>query len=393
MNNTNKNNAYSVCPVLEMKKGTRLRLVEQYAYKDILRAYLDCRRRKRMTRNAASFEVNFEKFLLILLEQINSRTYEIGSTCVFPVTTPTPREICAALFRDRIIHHLIYADIGPYFEAQAIEDSYACMAGRGTLAASKRLETFCHRATQGWTRRAWCLQVDIASFFGGINRRILWGLVRAEIGDDSLTAWLARKVFTHNPMSNAFLLPHADFSAIPPHKRLKNAKPDCGLPIGNLTSQFGSGVYLDGLDKYVKHVLGVRWYVRYVDDLVLLSHDREELYAWRDAIDNWLQTHRDLHLHPRKTRVAPVDAGIDFVGRIILPHRTYPRSRNVQSAKRAAKRLARNPLDADSLAVLNSHLGHMRKADTFRLRSALCRTATATPLLAADTDNTKIIKL
>ena len=393
LNNNNKSNQFGVVPALEIVPMPALRLTDSYSYRDIVLAYLDCRRRKRNKRSAIAFETNFETNLGNLLEEVNSGSYRIGSSQVFVVTHPKPREIWAAGFRDRIVHHLVYRDIAPWYESRFIEDTFSCIRGRGTQAAAQRLERFCRQATENWSRGAWCLQIDIANFFVSINRPILWSVLAQDIGETSLTARLLKQVLFHDPTQSPHIkTPHL-LHLVPQHKSLWHCKPGCGLPIGNLTSQFLSNVYLDALDKFTKHVLKTRWYARYVDDAVLLSHDRSQLYEWKDAIDEWLKHERGLRLHPNKVTVKPADSGINFVGTVVLPFRSYPRKMTVHSAARAAHALSKTPLDKGYFDTLNSYIGMMRNTTSFNIRKRLCEKASTPMLIASDSEYTKIITL
>lgn len=370
-----------------------LDLKNKYSYVDIMNAYLDCRRRKRGTRTSIAYEIDFERQLLSLLDEINSGTYRIGRTRVFAVTWPKPREIWAAQFRDRIVHHLIYNSIGAWYEGGFIEDTFSCIKNRGTLSASRRVERFCRSATESWAREAWFLQVDIANFFVSIDRTVLWGILRADIGEDSLTAHLVKQIVFHDPTIDPIVRRGSDFSMIPRQKSLWHCPDGKGLPIGNLTSQFLSNVYLDGLDKFVKHVLKARWYARYVDDAVFLSHDRDQLHEWAKAVDTWLQEHRGLRLHPKKTKIAPIRQGIDFVGRIVLPYRAYPRRMTVQSAKQCLDDVRKNPLSETARDSLQSYIGIMRHSNSFGLRKYLCERASLPMTIGHDAEMTKLIKL
>ncbi len=389
MNNNNNNNQFGVVPALEMPMRPALTLHDHYAYTDLVEAYLDCRRRKRNKRSAVAFESRFERNLEILRDEVNSGRYAIGRSNVFVVTHPKPREVWAAGFRDRIVHHLVFRDIAPWYESGFIEDSFSCIKGRGTLAARLRAERFARRATENWSRPAWALQVDIANFFVSIDRPVLWDVLRTDIGETSLTARLVRQIVFHDPTAAAVNTTPQLSSLVPPHKSLWHCRPGCGLPIGNLTSQFFSNVYLDALDKFAKHVLGVRHYVRYVDDILIFSRDRARLFAWRDALDEWLRDNRAMHLHPAKSRVVSADAGLNFVGGVILPWRTYPRRMTVDAARRAFLTVAGHPLSAGALESATSYLGTMRAGmASFGLRRALCRSVA--PFLSADSGMTKI---
>ena len=145
--------------------------------------------------------------------------------------------------------------------------------------------------------------------------------------------------------------------------------------------------------KYVKHTLRVRWYVRYVDDAVLLSHDRDQLYAWRDAIDTWLRVNRKLHLHPNKVKIQPAKQGIDFVGRYILPFRSYPRKMTVHSAKKALADLRKRPMDRGSFDRCQSYLGIMRHTNSFNTRKRLCEAARIPLTIGHNASMTKITNL
>ena len=180
---------------------------------------------------------------------------------------------------------------------------------------------------------------------------------------------------------------------VPHHKSLWHCAPGCGLPIGNLTSQFFSNVYLDGLDKYAKHKLKARWYARYVDDLVLLSHSRDQLYVWKEQIEEWLFQERGLRLHPDKISVKPANSGINFVGTVVLPYRTYPRKMTRSAAIAAAKEVRKHPLSKDALASLNSYIGMFRHTSSYRLRERLCEMAETPVVTGHDAENTKVFHL
>lgn len=367
-----------------------LRLPLEYTYRDILDAYLDCRRRKRTTRSAMGFETNFEASLGQLLEDINNGSYTIGRSRVFVVTYPKAREVWAAGFRDRIVHHLIYRDIGPWYEAGFIEDSFSCIKGRGTLAAIRRTERHARKVTHGWTKPAWCLQADIANFFVSINKDTLWDILRADLGEDSITSRLAKQVVFHDCTRNTRSgTPHLAH-LVPKHKSLWHCEKGCGLPIGNLTSQFFSNVYLDALDKFVKHTLRVKHYARYVDDIVLFSKDAGQLSDWTAAMDEWLRSNRGLYFHPRKTSIRPADAGVNFVGGYILPWRTYPRRTTVHSAMSAARALRDSPCDAAAMDKAISYLGIMRHTHAFDTRKRVCTTAALPGLISHDNEYTKV---
>lgn len=344
-----------------------LNLKNRYTYQDVFNAYIDCRRSKRNSRSAIAFETKFEERLYDLLSDINSQKYQISQSNVFVVEKPKPREIWAAQFRDRIVHHLVFNDIGRYFERRFIEDTYSCIKGRGSLAASNRLSSMHRKITNNYEFDCWYLQFDIKNFFVSINKDILWGILEKVIGSDSLTSKLLKQIIYNDPTRNPVIKPNSRFFLVPKHKSLWNAQKNTGLPIGNLTSQFFSNVYMDGLDHFIKHSLRAKFYVRYVDDAVVLSKSREILESMLCSIKNYLKKYLGLEIHPNKCSIKKASQGINFVGYIIKPYRRYIRRSTVESAKYAASK--------KSIKSVNSYLGLFRHAASYKLRKEICKTA------------------
>lgn len=265
-------------------------------------AWLDTRRTKRNTESAQAFEAELEQNLERLAERLIAGDYTPGRSICFVITRPKPREIWAAPFPDRIPHHLLYRHVGPRFERAFIADTCACIEGRGTLYAARRLEAKVRSITRNWSRPAFYLKCDIANFFVSIDKRILRDLLARRIHEP----WwldLAERILMHDPRPDVDVRgPRGRLALIPRHKSLFAQDAHHGLPIGNLSSQFFANVYLDELDQFVKHRLRARHYVRYVDDFVLLHESPQQLLAWRDAIERRLDERLRLELNPVKTR-------------------------------------------------------------------------------------------
>jgi RNA-directed DNA polymerase len=319
----------------------------------LVRAWLDCRRTKRTTASALAFEAHAERHLVDLHDELAAGTYTPGRSICFVVTRPRPREVWAATFRDRVVHHLLYNRIAPRFLAGFIADSCACIPGRGTLYAARRLEHHVRSATANWARPAHYLKCDIANFFVAIDKHVLHRQLAAKVHEP----WwlrLAEVVLFHDPRTDVDVQGRAqDLARVPPHKSLFNAPADTGLPIGNLSSQFFANVLLDGLDQFVKHRIKARHYVRYVDDVVLVHESPQWLNAALAAIDHHLRTHLHCQLNPRKTILQPVERGIDFVGQQLKPWCTTTRRRTVKAALQRIEHQAPEAL----LATGNSYLG------------------------------------
>lgn len=337
-----------------------------------MQAYINCRRTKRNSNSALAFELDLERNLMQLHTELNNGTWQPGPSICFVVTHPKPREVWAADFRDRIAHHLLYNHIGERIERTFIADSCACIKGRGTLYAAQRLEAKARSITENWRQPAHYLKCDLANFFVTIDKNVLGAQLQRAIPEQPWQA-LALQILWHDPRTNYQLRsPARLLNRVPQHKRLTAQPAYLGLPIGNLSSQFFANVYLNALDQFVKHRLGARHYIRYVDDFVLLHRSPQQLNAWREQIEAFLGDRLRARLNPSKTILQPIDRGIDFVGQVIKPHHRVTRRRTVDNALR---RIATSPA-AELCETANSYFGQLRQAthsqtDRRRLTKAL----------------------
>lgn len=329
-----------------------------FSFEELVLAYLDCREHKRNTASALAFEQGLERNLFGLADELRANTYRPGRSICFVITRPKPREVWAADFRDRIVHHLLHNRIAPRFYRSFIADSCACIHGRGTLYAAERLEAKVRSITQNWQRPAHYLKCDLANFFVSIDKCILLDLLAKRI-DDPWWMRLAETVLMHDPRQDyEFRGDQARIELVPAHKRLTNQPAHLGLPIGNLSSQFFANVYLDQLDQFVKHRIGARHYIRYVDDFVLLHESPQWLNAAHDEIAEFLPERLGARLNPKKTIRQPIKRGIDFVGQVISPHCRTTRRRTRDEALRRVR-----DIPADNVfETANSYFGLMRQA-------------------------------
>lgn len=323
-----------------------------------MQAYYDCRRTKRNTASALAFEAQLERNLCDLYDELQAGAYRPGRSICFVITRPKPREVWAAEFRDRIAHHFLYNAVGPRIEATFVADSCACIPGRGTLYAARRLEAKIRSITENWSRPAHYLKLDLANFFVSIDKRILADQLATRITEP---AWrnLADIILFHDPRQD--FIYHGDerlLDRVPSHKRLTNQPTHLGLPIGNLSSQFFANVYLDALDQLIKHRIGARHYIRYVDDFILLHDDPHWLTDAQAQIEAFLADRLRLRLNPTKTILQPIARGVDFVGHVIKPHRRVTRRRTYHDA---LQRLAVIPAE-ELFETANSYFGLLRQA-------------------------------
>lgn len=333
---------------------------DKCTFKMLVQAYFDCRKHKRNTASALQFEQNLERNLADLYQQLITGSYMPGKSICFVITKPKAREVWAAEFKDRIVHHLFYSYLSPRFYTTFIADSCACIPGRGTLYAAKRLESKIRSITQNWSVPAYYLKCDLANFFVAIDKQILFKQLAAKVTEP----WwlkLGELILFHDPRLNYELRGDADkLNLVPPHKRLINHPADYGLPIGNLSSQFFANIYLNELDQFIKHKIGAKHYVRYVDDFVLLHESASWLNEALQQINDFLPEKLNARLNHSKTILQPVDRGVDFVGQVIKPWRRYTRKRTVNNAIEAIRKSKKS----DLFETANSYFGLIGQASS-----------------------------
>jgi len=299
---------------------------EWVSLEEIYAAYLDCRKRKRGTKSCAIFELNEAANLYQLWQELNDGTYKIGRSIAFCVTRPKVREVFAADFRDRIVHHLLMMRTMPLFEADFIDETYNCRKGKGTAAAhAKALELSIEYAD------GWVLDIDIQGFFMSIPKRKLADRLEVFLRDNykgsdlEQIVWLTRMVALHCP--ELLCEQRGDiglWKLLAKDKSLFTCGEGLGMAIGNLTSQEYANFYLSPFDKKVK-ASGVG-YCRYVDDARLFARTKEELLAIIPLLREWLRED-GLTLHPRKISLQQVRKGFTFVGVGIKGGRIYTGNR------------------------------------------------------------------
>jgi len=340
----------------------------------LFKAYIDCRKTKKNTANALKFEINREKNLFKLLRELQLRDYQISRHICFIVEEPIPREIFAADFRDRIVHHLLYNEIRELFEKDFIENSFANRIDKGTHRGVKKLKEYFKT-----DETTFYLKLDIKSFFCSIDKDILYKMVFSKIenSDEPIywkneVLWLCKKIIYHNPAKNYIFKGNQKLrDLIPKNKSLffSNGK---GLPIGNLTSQFFANVYLDKLDQFI-YSLGFKYYVRYVDDFIILG-DRNLIFKLPE-IKIFLQDKLNLKISDKKIEFQSIQRGIDFLGYYIKPDYILVRKKVILRFKNKLHNLKTSPessSDRKTLAMISSYFGHFSHANSHNLRKYFC---------------------
>ncbi len=349
-------------------------------FNDLWDSYFEARKHKRNTLNELAFEQNLEHNIFLLYKELTSRCYKLSPSICFIVNEPVKREIFAAHFRDRIIHHYIIQKLMPIFENQFIYDCYSCREGKGTLFGIKRLEHFMRSATENYTKEAYIMKLDLSGFFMSINKHILWKMIGGLIdrkynGDDKdLLRYLSEIVIMNNPTEDCIIKGKSgDWDGLPANKSLFRAKSGCGLPIGNLTSQVFANYYLTPFDRFVKETLKMRCYGRYVDDFFIIHQDKQLLQSLKPVICQYLRETVQVALHPKKMYLQSCSRGVAYLGCHIKPWGKYLTFRVQKNIAALVKRL--NMTDFESLhydevdlehSRVNSYLGQRVHYDIYR---------------------------
>lgn len=327
--------------------------------------------------------MNLEKNLLSMSRALSGKTYVPGPFSCFPITDPKLREVWAADFRDRVIHHLLVSNIEPSWEKIFIHDSYACRTDKGAHKAVEKIKRILADE-----KKIWYLHMDVRGFFTSIDKDVLFNVLsRRNRHPDIL--YLTRLIVFHDPKSNYMIKGDEKIlRRVPLHKSLFGVPDGKGLPIGNYTSQFFANVYMNELDQYAKRELKCRHYFRYMDDVVILDHNHGRLREIAGLIDFFLRDRLKIELHPQKTVLQPASNGIDFLGYVIHPEYTLSRKRVVGNIRARLARFnkilaaAHDPAPAsdqkeietiviEAQQVINSYWGHFRHADCGNLKRKL----------------------
>lgn len=350
---------------------------------DLRQAYLDARRHKRRKPYQLHFEAHAEENLRRLRDELWQRRYQpLPSTC-FIISDPKRREVFAAQFRDRIVHHLYYNYVHEMLERTFISDSYSCIRHRGTHYGIARLEHHIRQESLNYTRPCYILKMDVRGYFMHIDRQRLLeitlrqlrrmashklgaladtpapgGAKWRDVVDMAFVEWLSRVIILQDPALSCrrrgTLL---DWQGLPPSKSLFHSPPGCGLPIGNLTSQLFSNVYLNELDQWMKREKGCRHYGRYVDDFYVVSADRGLLLSLRPQVAEFLKERLSLEVCQNKTVIRDVRQGVGFLGAFLKPRRRYVSNATLRRMECKVPHIADERTPWRLCSSLNSFLG------------------------------------
>jgi retron-type reverse transcriptase len=309
---------------------------------NLLVSWREFLRGKKKRKDVAEFSLNFLDNILTLREELVNKTYQHGGYQAFKINDPKPRDIHKASVRDRLVHHAIHRILCPHFDRKFIFDSYSCRLKKGTYQAINRCCDFAGKVSKNNTRTCWVLKCDIRKFFANIDHKILKDILEKYIADEDVL-WLIAQVI------NSFET---------------KGKYGVGLPLGNLTSQLMVNIYMNEFDQFAKRKLKVKYYVRYCDDFVVVSENKNDLKKLVPTISEFLETRLALSLNPDKLFIKTFSSGVDFLGWVNFPHHRVLRT----STKR---RMTRRLNTSFSAETISSYLGLLLHGNTGKLSNEI----------------------
>ncbi|MDD4187593.1 MAG: RNA-directed DNA polymerase [Bacilli bacterium] len=298
------------------------------------------------------YKYKLERNIVDLVESIKLDKYNIGHYKKFIIYEPKERIIKCLPFCDRIVHQwYVYEFLIPYVVPKFIYDSYACLKGKGTHKAVERLDYFMQSARLNYGNY-YILKMDIKNFFYNINPEILLNIIKKYFKDVAFINLTKKLIFEKDV--------------------------ELGIPIGNYTSQYFANIYLNELDQYVKHELKIKYYLRYMDDFILLVKNKEEAKEVFSKIKEFLWINLKLELN-HKSKYYPPSMGIDFCGyRVYYTHKLVRNGSKKLMIKRIKNwnYLYESGQKLDEYIItqsLNSWKAHIKHANSYNLYKSYLR--------------------
>jgi len=290
---------------------------EIISLKNLFSAWDAFKRGKENKVDVQEFALSLENNIYRLHSELKNDSYRHSNYTSFYINDPKLRAINKAQVRDRVLHHAIMQKIEPNFDKRFIFDSYSSRKDKGTHRAVNRLHQFCWKLSKNNTKTVWVLKCDIRKFFDSVDHEILLFLIAKVIGDKRLFNLIREIISSLNTDSSE------------DEKR--------GIPLGNLTSQLFSNIYMNPFDQYVKRDLKENYYLRYADDFVIVSCDRTHLEGLVPKIEGYLADKLVLQLHDRKVTITKFSQGIDYLGYVIFPYHKVLRTKTKRRVVRKVK--------------------------------------------------------
>jgi retron-type reverse transcriptase len=306
---------------------------------NLLEAWQEFLRGKKNKKDVSEFSLNLSNNIFCLNKELKDLSYKHGFYESFKINDPKPRDIHKALVRDRLLHHALYRVLYPFYDKKFSHSSFSCRINKGTHEAGKYFRECFLKESKNSTRTCWVLKCDIKKFFANIDHNILISILEKNNKDNDLINLLKEIISSFN-----------------------SGKVGVGLPLGNLTSQLFVNIYMNEFDQFLKHKSKVKYYVRYCDDFVILSHDKTFLENLLKGIKLYLNNHLKLELHPNKVSINTFASGVDFLGWVHFPKHKVLRT---VTKRRMFKRLREVDFKEETK---QSYLGLLKHGNTFKIQ-------------------------
>ena len=294
---------------------------------------------KRSRKDVQEFERNLMGNIIALHKELATKTYKHAPYEAFNISDPKPRNIHKATVRDRLLHHALYRVLYPFFDKTFVADSYSCRMGKGTHKAMERFRNFAYQVSKNHTKTAWVLKGDVKKFFASIDQCVLAEIIKDYISDQDIL-WLLTKIISS----------------------FQSTRKGLGLPLGNLTSQLLVNIYMNEFDQFMKHKLKARYYLRYADDFVVISHEKKWLESILPSINVFLLNRLRLMLHPNKVSILTIASGVDFLGWVHFPDHRVVRT---TTKKRMFRNIEQHGV---KMETVQSYLGLISHGNTRKLK-------------------------
>ena len=332
-----------------MPKTIRNLFDHKLTYENLMMAHIESRKGKSSRKEIILFNLKQEEYIMWLYEKLKLGTYKHSGYTSFYVTEPKLRKIEKSKYIDRIVHRW-YVDnfMKEYFMKSFISTSYACIENRGMHKACLDVQNAMKHCKRVWNNY-YIIKMDIAKYFQNIDKQILYKIIERKMQDQKLL-WLTKEILYSNGKSK-------------------------GLPIGNYTSQCFANIYLNELDQYAKHELKLKYWWRYMDDMIAFVQTKQEAIERLAQIRGFLKENLDLELN-QKTQIFKSTQGVNFCGYKINEYRLKIRDKGKRKLKQKVKKLRYEIrkgkiTSKDAQKYLAGHLGYIKIANVKNLENKL----------------------
>ncbi|KKP80778.1 MAG: RNA-directed DNA polymerase [Parcubacteria group bacterium GW2011_GWB1_35_5] len=328
-----------------MKKTFNIEYKDTISMENLLLAWQEFQNGKKKREDVLEFQKNLMSNLIFLHTDLKTKIYTHSEYKAFNISDPKPRNIHKASVRDRVLHHAIHRILYPYFNNTFISDSYSCRLGKGTLKSADRFRKFAYKVSKNNTKTCWVLKCDIRKFFASVDHKVLKNILSDYIYDTDILCLLGQVVDSFNT---------------------KN-KIEVGLPLGNLTSQLMVNIYMNKFDQWMKHRMKIKYYIRYTDDFVIFSQDKDYLWELVPKIADFLEEELKLTLHPNKIFIKTIASGMDFLGWVNFSDHRILRTTTKRKMFRKIKE------SGSKIEMVQSYLGLLSHGNSNKLNNEVMK--------------------